>query len=664
VILVSIIILASCLSPLAPTRYEVLYSANTGSGTPPTDGKNYQSGDKVTVQGEGSLTKTGYTFAGWNTAANGSGDVRAVGSTFVMGNGDVTLYAMWTQNPTYTVTYNANTGSGPPPTDSNNYQAGDTVTVQGKGSLTKVGYTFAGWNTVANGSGDDRAIGSTFEMDSTSVVLYALWTQNPTYTVTYDANKGSGTPPTDSNSYQAGDSVAVLGQGSLTKTGYTFGGWNTTANGSGANREVGACFTIGNENEILYAVWEQNQYRLNVDAGVGGSASGGGTVPYGTAHDIRATPNDKYVFTNWTVISGMIQISELTAASTSVYLMSGDATVMANFGATIQVVAGNGVRGYSGDYGPATAAMLRFPTGVVVDAVGDIYIADQSDHRIRKVIASTGVIRTIAGDGFNGYSGDGEKASSAELNYPTGVALDPDGNLYIADYFNCRVRKIDASTGIITTVAGNGTCNYSGDGGLATSAALKGPTGVAVDSAGNLYIADPASNCIRKVDHDTGFITTVAGNGTAGNSSLELRNPRGVAVDTLGNVYIADSGNNRICKLNSGEQYAVTIGGTGTAGYAGDGGLAVMAMLNSPQGIALSENGDIFIADEGNNRIRRIDAGTGIITTIVGVGTTGSSGDGGAALAAELWSPRAVCIDRDGNIIIADTCNFRIREVP
>ena len=213
----------------------------------------------------------------------------------------------------------------------------------------------------------------------------------------------------------------------------------------------------------------------------------------------------------------------------------------------ITTIAGNGIAGYSGDGGLATNAELNNPYGVAVDSNGNIYIADTNNNRIRKVNSTTGIITTIAGNGTAGYSGDGGLATNAELYYPYGVAVDSNGNIYIADTYNNRIRKVNSTTGIITTIAGNGTAGYSGDGGPATNAQLNYPYGVAVDSSGNIYIADTDNNRIRKVNSTTGIITTIAGNGNPGYSgdggpatNAELYDPSGVAVDSNGNIYIAD----------------------------------------------------------------------------------------------------------------------------
>ncbi|MFP3388509.1 InlB B-repeat-containing protein [Brevibacillus sp. SIMBA_040] len=260
------VILYAQWTPVQAPTYTVTYNGNDEtSGTAPTDSGTYEQGDAVTVLGSGSLVKTGHTFAGWNTAANGSGTAYAAGSTLTMGAANVILYAQWTpdQAPTYTVTYNGNgETSGTAPIDNNTYQQGDTVTVQGSGTIAKTGYTFAGWNTMSNGSGTSYAAGSTLTMGTANVILYAQWTtvQAPTFTVMYDGNgETSGTAPTDSGAYEQGDTVTVLGSGTLAKTGHTFAGWNTAANGSGTAYAAGSTLTMGTANVILYAQWSPVQ---------------------------------------------------------------------------------------------------------------------------------------------------------------------------------------------------------------------------------------------------------------------------------------------------------------------------------------------------------------------------------------------------------------------
>jgi sugar lactone lactonase YvrE len=334
---------------------------------------------------------------------------------------------------------------------------------------------------------------------------------------------------------------------------------------------------------------------------------------------------------------------------------------------TISTVAGNGARGFSGDGGPADAASLQFADGVALDSSGNLYIADGSNSRIRRVAAGTGVITTVAGDGTFGLSGDGGPASAASLNVPTAVALDGSGDIYIADNFNDRIRKVAAATGIITTVAGS---DSSGDGAPATAATLNGPVDVALDGAGNLYIADGNNHRIRKVTAATGIITTIAGNGAAGFSGdggpateASLFSPSGLSLDGSGNLYIADRRNHRIRKVTVATGTITTVAGTGTPGPAGDGGAATAASLTFPVDVALDGSGNLYIADRSNARIRKVIAATGIIATVAGIGTPGFSGDGGPATAASLNSPTGVALDGSGDLFIADSSNNRIRKV-
>jgi hypothetical protein len=330
----------------------------------------------------------------------------------------------------------------------------------------------------------------------------------------------------------------------------------------------------------------------------------------------------------------------------------------------ITTVAGNGTNGYSGDGGPATNAGLNDPSGVAVDAFGNLFVADASTKVIREV-GTNGIITTVAGGGTNGL-GDGGAATKAELNNPHGVAVDASGNLFIVDTANQRIRKV-GTNGIITTVAGNGTPGYSGDGGPATSAELNYPHGVAVDASGNLFIADYDNNVIRKVGAN-GIITTVAGNGTSGYSGdgglatqAELAWPSGVAVDTSGNLFIADWGNNRMREVGT-NGIITTVAGNGTNGYSGDGGAATNAELSGPSGVAVDTSGNLFIADASTNVIREVGT-DGIITTVAGNGIAGFSGDGGLATEAELAYPAGVAVDASGNLFIADEQNQRIRVV-
>jgi len=347
----------------------------------------------------------------------------------------------------------------------------------------------------------------------------------------------------------------------------------------------------------------------------------------------------------------------------------------------INTLAGNGTAGFTGDGGLATSAELHSPYGVAVDTVGNIYIPDQANNRIRKVTATTGDISTVAGDGTAGYSGDGGLAINAELNGPTGIAVDRSGNLYIADALNNRIRAVNTGTssmtiagvaiaaGDIATIAGTGTAGFSGDGGAAASAKLSFPFEVTVDGAGNFFIADRNNNRVRKVTFG-GTISTFAGNGTAGFSgdggaatSAELHSESGVALDRAGNLYIADTANQRIRLVTASTGIITTAAGNGTAGFSGDGGAATSAELHLPAAVVVDMAGNLYIADTMNNRIRKVTAVTGNISTFAGNGTAGFSGDGGAATSAEVNLPFGVALDTAGDVYIGDTSNNRVRIV-
>src|SRR5208337_1003745 len=329
------------------------------------------------------------------------------------------------------------------------------------------------------------------------------------------------------------------------------------------------------------------------------------------------------------------------------------------------VVSGNGTQGFGGDGGPATSAILASPSGVALDTQGNLFIADESNQRIRRVDAVTGIITTVAGSGQLGFSGDGGPATSAKMYNPISVAVDEQGNLFIADNFNWRIRRVDAATGIITTVAGNGQSTYSGDGGPATAASLSDPLGVAVDAQGNLFIAD--WNFIRRVDAATGIITTYAGSSSAqslgdgGPASIaSLNGPWGAAVDARGDLFIADSGNGRIRRVDAATQIITTVAGTFPGPPGGDGGPATSASITCPQGVAVDSQGDLFIADTFGGQIRRVDGVGETISTVAG---GGSGGDGGPATSAILIYPAGVAIDGSGNVFITDFFSQRIRRV-
>ena len=336
-------------------------------------------------------------------------------------------------------------------------------------------------------------------------------------------------------------------------------------------------------------------------------------------------------------------------------------------GQTITTIAGNRY----GNALPANQARLSSPSAITMDAAGNLYIADRYNNMVRKVTASSGLMTTIAGSGSYNYNGDGIPAATAGMNYTTGVAVDAAGNVYVADQYGCRVRKVNASTGLITTVAGTGVSGSTGDGGAATNAQLKTPTGIALDAVGNLYISDNSGNKIRKVNATTGIITTVAGTGTSGNTgdggaatSALLNSPAGIFADASNNIYVADMGNHRVRKINGTTGIITNVAGTGATGNTGDGSAATSALLNSPYGVALDANANVYIADLYDQRVRKVTAATGIITTIAGTAaTSGSTGDGGLATSAKLNSPAALYFDASGNLYIADQSNNRVRKI-
>ncbi len=368
----------------------------------------------------------------------------------------------------------------------------------------------------------------------------------------------------------------------------------------------------------------------------------------------------------------------------------------------IYTFAGNGIQGFSGDGGTATRAEFFSPQGVAADRFGNVYISDSWNNRIRKVNRA-GEISTVAGTYSSGYSGDGNQGILAELSLPSGLTADSIGNLYIADQYNFVIRKL-SPFGVIRTIAGNGTQGSGGDSLYACQAQLNYPGAITLDKNGNLFIADQGNNKIREaklvrdtvyyysLSHremrgsffyanqsidflqknslivDTFKMFTVAGTGIPGYSNdgdsaitAEINIPSGVAVDTAGAVYIADYGNNCIRKVNRAGVIS-TIAGNGTAGFSGDGGPARAALLNGPTGLLLDAQGNLYISDANNVRIRKINT-SGIISTVAGNGTSGYSGDGAAALSAQLNLPGAMAFDSIGNLFFCDQGNNVIRVI-
>jgi hypothetical protein len=335
----------------------------------------------------------------------------------------------------------------------------------------------------------------------------------------------------------------------------------------------------------------------------------------------------------------------------------------------INTIAGNGASGYTGDGSLAINAKLDSPDHLCLDALGNIYFSDKANNRIRMVNVSTGIISLVAGDGTQSFNGDGGLATQAQLNSPSGIALDGLGNLLFADFGNYRIRKINLSTGIINTVYGAGIYGSSGDGGLASNANITAED-IKFDASGNLLVSEPNFHRVRKIVTSTGIINTIAGIGTSGYTgdgglavNAQLFYPMTLSLDNIGNIYIADMGNHMIRKVTLSSGIINSICGNGAAGFSGDGGLSSTAQLNMPTGIFVDASNNVFIRDGSNYRIRKIDYSTGIINTVVGTGVAGFSGDGGPAISAQIniGSASGLFIDAIGNLYFPD--QNRIRKV-
>jgi streptogramin lyase len=336
----------------------------------------------------------------------------------------------------------------------------------------------------------------------------------------------------------------------------------------------------------------------------------------------------------------------------------------------ITTVAGTGAWIYREDGVPAYDTPIFLPMGVAVDAAGNLFLSDSNNNRVRRVDGASGLISTVAGTGDPGFAGDGSLATSAKVSAPSALALDGAGNLYFADTGNNVIRRIDGITGIITTVAGTGTQQgYTGDNGPAIAAKLNQPYGLTFDANQNLYIADTGNNVLRKVVLSSGTITTVAGTGVPaylgdGGPAVaaQLNTPWGLSFTPDGSIYIADLNNNVIRRISS-SNIITTVVGTGTRGFSGDKGAASTALLNSPAAVTVDVAGNIYVADSGNNRVRKVNISSGIITTIAGTVGDSNAGDGGVSTGASLYGPYALLLDGPGNLYISDMFHNRVKRI-
>jgi uncharacterized repeat protein (TIGR02543 family) len=604
-------------------------------------------------------TRAGYTFSGWYTLA--SGGVQYTDTLII--TADLALYAHWTII-SYTVSFNVNGGNAlgvGQETRAVNYGAA----IGTLPAPTRAGHVFSGWYTLASG-GVQYTDGTIVTAD---ITLYARWTII-SYTVTFNVNGG--------NALGMGQETRAVNYGAAigtlpvpTRAGHVFSGWYTLASG-GVQYTDGTAVTA---DITLYARWSAITVTApdapTVTAGNNQLTVSWAAVSGATAYEVwRGTSNNssssaKYggdVSGSSTTITGLtngttyyIWIKAKNGVNTS-----GFSPVASGIPAEwiVSTLAGSGTAGYADRSN--TEAQFNYPRGVAVDDAGNVYVADPENHRIRK-IDPNGMVSTLAGSGTAGYLD--RSNTEAQFNYPRGVAVDSTGNVYVADTDNHRIRKI-APNGMVSTLAGSGTAGYA-DGRTSTTVQFSYPLDVAVNSAGNVYVADSSNHCIRIITPGVA-VTTLAGGpakqGYADGSSgvAKFSFPQGVAVDdSTGNVYVAD-GFNRIRKIASDRNRTVTtFAGSGTAGHADGTGTA--AQFTRPYGVAVDSTGNVYVADTGNHRIRRITP-NGVVTTLAGSGT--ASYADGALTAAQFSSPGGVAVDSAGNnLYIADSSNHRIRKM-
>jgi DNA-binding beta-propeller fold protein YncE len=333
----------------------------------------------------------------------------------------------------------------------------------------------------------------------------------------------------------------------------------------------------------------------------------------------------------------------------------------------MHTIAGTGEPGYAGDGGPATDARLNQPFHCCLDPAGHLYIADALNHCVRRVDAHTRIITTVAGRGEPGYSGDGGPATEARLHEPYAVLVDAAGDLFVVDRLNAAIRRVDASTGTITTYAGTGQPGHAGDGGPAALALLNEPNAIDLDPVGDLYIADVRDCRIRKIARATGIIATVCGTGRRESTgdggpaaAASLMSPRSVAFDRTGDMFVCEREGSRVRRVDARTGTIAAYAGTGERGYAGDGGPAAAAVFDRPKWLHVGPDGHLYVVDTENHCVRRIDRATGLIHTVAG-GRRGPDGDGAPPDRAAMDRPHGCCLDASGALYTADSENHRVR---
>lgn len=594
--------------------YTVTYDGNGNTGgSVPAGQAGCSPGQTETVPGNtGGLVKTGYIFAGWNTKEDGSGTTYTQGQTFMMVPSNIALYAIWTQDPTYTVTYNGNGNTGGSvPSDTTNYRQGQTVTVPGNtGGLVKYGYSFTGWNTKADGSGTTYAQAQTFSMDAQNVTLYAMWTLNPTCTVTYSGNGNTGgSVPSDTTNYEQGQTVKVAGNtGNLVKAGYTFEGWNTKADGSGDTYGPGQAFTMGTANLILYAMWVTPVYSVTYS----GNGNTGGDVPYDpTAYQQGQTVTvagntgrivkDGYSFTGWnTQADGggatYTQGQTFTMGLGNVTLYAKWATSLSEYAYVANLGDGT-VSQYTiitgGALAPMTPATINTgysaasqPWSVAVDPSGRfVYVANESYGTVSQyTIGADGTLTPMS------------PASVAAGNGPEYVTVDPSGRyVYVANTGDTTLSQYTIGPGGALTPMSQATVH-----------SVNEPTGIAIDPSGKYcYVANEGDSTIAQYTiGPDGSLTAMSPWWVrpTQNGTILVDGTQSVAVDPSDRyVYAANMGNNTV------SQFVISSGGT----LAAMSPVTVAAGLE-PWSIVVDPSGKyVYVVNKGDNTVSQYTIGSG-----------------------------------------------------